>query len=439
LTDVGNAERLVDRHGHDLRYCHPWKAWLTWDGRRWAVDDSAESARRAKEALTTAIIEEAQSPGSDSAELMKHAARSQSAGKVRGALELASSDVRVVVRPGDLDRDAYLFNCANGTLDLRTGALRSHDRLDLITRLAPVGFDPAATAPAWAAALERWLPEPEIRSFVQRLAGYALTGESVEHVVTIAYGSGANGKSVMLRTLLDLLGDYGLAAAPELLVAYRKPGGASPEVAELAGRRLVAALETDEGDPLHESRVKALTGGDRVKGRALYASHIEIDPTWTLVLATNHLPQVNGQGEAIWRRIALVPFTVTIPEAERDPRLVEKLAEERSGILNWALAGCREWQRAGLCPPDAVRAATAAYRNESDPLAEWLADCCTLSVHARAKSCDLWESYGVHCGGKPAISRAAFGRRLAEMGLGEQRTNRGRLRVGIGLVSGGAE
>ncbi len=443
LTDIGNGERIVDQHGGDLRYCHALASWLVWTGKRWSIDDTAEVERRAKEVLTASLTVEALAESDDArrAEILKHAARSQSAGRLRAALDMASSDIRVVVRPAELDADPFLLNVENGTLDLRAGELRPHDRADLITRLAPVEFDPEATAPRWAAAMERWLPDLEVRAYGRRLAGYALTGDAREHIVTICQGPGANGKSVFLRTLLDLLGDYGLAAAPDLLIAHRRSGGAaSPEVAELVGRRLVAALETDDGAPLAESRVKALTGGDRTKGRALYQGYIEIIPSWTLVLATNHLPKISGQDEAIWRRIALMPFAVIIPEDERDPRLVERLAAERSGILNWALAGCREWQRDGLRPPDAVRVATAAYRAESDPMGEWLADCCVLTPHERATSVVLWESFCAHSSGKPPLTRTAFGRRLGEMGLEESRDymegKRTRIRVGIGLLEG---
>lgn len=439
LTDVGNAERLVDRHGADLRYVHSLHTWFAWDGKRWAIDDTAEAARRAKETLTTALIEEANAPGADSADILKHAARSQSAGRIRGALELASSDIRVVARQGELDTDPDALNLENGTLDLRTGELRPHRREDLITRIAPVAYDPEAGAPLWEAFLGRVLPDPDVRDYVQRLAGYALTGSAIEHVLNLFLGVGANGKTVLTRTLLDLLGDYALTAALELLIAYRRPGGASPEVAELVGRRLVVVAETDDGAPLAESRVKALTGGDRTKGRALYAGFLEIEPTWTLILTTNHPPRVTGTDNAIWRRIALVPFDVTIPEDERDAHLVERLAAERGGILNWALEGCRAWRAGGLQAPNAVRAATAAYRGESDPLAEWLADCTIADPQCKETSADLWASYLASLAkGETGMTRTAFGRRLTELGYPEKRASSARFRAGIGLTSRGA-
>lgn len=440
LTDIGNGERLVDRHGRDLRYCHAFDSWLVWDGQRWTRDETAEVERRAKEVLTVALAEEAMAETDDArrGELLKHAAKSQSAAKVRSALAMASSDHRVVVRPEELDSDPALLNVENGTIELRSGELRAHRRRDLITRLAPVQFDPAATAPRWSAFLERVLPHEEVRAYVQRVAGYALTGSAIEHVLSLFLGTGANGKTVLTRTLLDLLGDYGLTAAPELLVAYRRPGGASPEIAELASRRLVVVAETDDGAPLHESRVKALTGGDRAKGRALYEGFLEIEPTWTLLLITNHAPRISGQDHAMWRRLALVPFDVTIPEEERDPRLIQRLAAERSGILNWALEGCREWTRAGLRLPDVVRAATEAYRVESDPLGEWLADCTVADPQCRETTADLWASYSDHAKGSAMLTRTAFGRRLTDLGFEERRTKAARFRDGIGLTSRGA-
>ncbi len=441
LTDIGNGERIIDQHGADLRYCHTLKSWLVWTGRHWSIDETAEIERRAKQVLTVSLFEEALAESDDErrAAILKHAYRSQSASKIRAALDMASSDIRIVVRTAELDVAAFLLNVENGTLNLRTGELRPHNRDDLITRIAPVKFDPTATCPLWDAALARWLPDIEVRDYGQRLMGYSLTGDASEHIASFFIGPGANGKSVYLRTQLDLLGAYGLVAAADLLIVHRRSGGsASPEVAELVGRRLVAVLETDAGAPLHESRVKVLVGGDRMKGRALYAEYAEIDPTWTLVLATNHLPKISGTDEAIWRRIAIMPFDVIIPEAERDPQLVKRLAAERSGILNWALAGCLEWQRGGLRLPDAVRMATAAYRAESDPMSEWLADCCEINPHARSTSVALWESYCAHAGGKPSLSRQAFGRRLRGLGLEESRDwmdgKTTRIRVGISLV-----
>ncbi len=443
LSDVGNGERIVDQHGGDLRYCHALNTWLVWRGNRWGIDDTAEIQRRAKQVLTASLLEEALSEPDDKrrGDLFKHAARSQSASKIRDALFMASSDIRVIARPAELDANPFLLNVENGTLDLTTGELRPHNRADLITRLAPVRFDPTATCPLWNKCLETWLPNPEARGYSKRLFGYSLTGDSSEHIASFFIGSGANGKSVMLRTIMDMEGDYALVAAADLLILHRRSAGsASPEVAELVGHRLVAVLETDAGAPLHESRVKVLVGGDKTKGRALYAGYVEINPTWTLVLVTNHLPKISGQDEAIWRRIAIVPFEVIIPEAERDPQLVKRLAAERSGILNWALEGCLEWQRDGLRLPDVVRVATAAYRAESDPIAEWLADCCEINPHARSTSVALWESYCAHAGGKPALNRTAFGRRLSEIPLEESRDyvdgKTIRIRVGISLVEG---
>lgn len=432
------SERIVDQHGGDVRYCHALKTWMVWRGDRWGIDDTAEIQRRAKEVLTASLTVEALAAADGRrADILKHAARSQSASKIRDALFMASSDIRVIVRPAELDADPFLLTVENGTVNLKTGELRAHDRADLITRMAPVTFDPEATCPLWDACLKTWIPDADVRDYLRRLCGYALTGDASEHVATFFHGAGANGKTAFLRTLLDLMGEYGLAAAPDLLIAHRRTGGAaSPEVAELVGRRLIAALETDEGAPLAESRVKALTGGDRTKGRALYAGYMEIIPSWTIVLATNHLPKIRGTDEAMWRRIALVPFAVTIPEKERDSHLVEKLAAERSGILNWALAGCLEWQRVGLLRPDAVRAATSAYRADSDVLAEWLTDNCILGNDESATAAALWESFVAHSSGKPPLARIAFGHRLTDMGIAESRTKHARIRVGIGLIQG---
>lgn len=439
LTDVGNGERLLDRHGRDLRYCHAMSAWLAWDGRRWAVDATAEVERRAKETVAVGIAVEAlnaDDPDRSSA-LMKHGAKSQSAQRVMAALAMASSDERAVVLPEQLDADPWLLTVDNGTLDLRTGQLRPHDRRDYITRLAPVRFDPGAKGPRWQAFIERVLPDPEVRGFVQRLAGYALTGCSDEHVLSLLLGNGANGKSVLTRTLLDMLGDYALTAAADLLIATRRTGGASPEVAELAGRRLVVVSETDEGAPLAEGRVKTLVGGDRTKGRQLYQGYREIEPTWTLVLVTNHAPQVTGQDGAIWRRLALVPFDVVIPDEDRDRRLVEKLATERSAILAWALEGCMEWQRDGLRLPEAVRAATEGYRADSDQMADWLVERVVRVAHGEETPADLYADYVKFTRGGAVVGQRMFAERLRTEGFTQTRTKKRRLWRGLKLAGGG--
>jgi putative DNA primase/helicase len=426
-TETGNAERLVDRYGRDLRFCHPWGAWLRWDGTRWKRDDTGTVRSWAKDVVRAIYGEAAAADDLEARKaLADWAKRSETAAARAAMIKLAESEPGIPILPEDMDRDRFLLNVLNGTVDLRTGRLRPHDRADNITKLAPVAFDPEATAPTFLAFLERVLPDPDVRAFVRRAVGYGFTGETFEQCLFFLYGGGANGKSTLISVLQDLLGDYGRQAAPELLVS--RGGDRHPtELADLFGARLVSSIEVDEGKRLAETLVKQMTGGDKLKARFMRQDFFEWTPSHKLLLAANHRPEIRGTDWAIWRRIHLVPFAVTIPEAERDSKLGEKLRAELSGILNWALAGCLDWRRDGLGVPQAVRAATEAYRAEQDILAVFLSEKCVLDPQAFVASGALYRTYAAWCeeNGVRPLSSTAVGRRLAERGLTTGRDTKG--------------
>ena len=416
-ADAGNAERLVDRHGANLRYCYPWGKWLVYDGARWRVDDRGAVVRLAKDAAR-AIFEEAKEAPDDAAakRLGKWASDSLSENKLRSMISLAQSEPAVPILPEEMDVSKDLLNVLNGTLDLRTGELREHRREDLITKIAPVEYRPDAKAPTWAQTLERVLPASEVRAFFKRLCGYALTGSVSEQVLPVLYGTGANGKSTVLNALLAVLGDYGMQAAPDLLVA--KKGSHPTELADLFGMRFVASIEVEDGSRLAESLVKQLTGGDRVKARRMRQDFWEFEPTHKVLMACNHKPQVRGTDNAIWRRLRLVPFTETIPPAEQDRNLPEKLKAELPGILAWAVEGCLEWRREGLKAPEEVRQATGAYRAEMDVLGAFLRECCEIGASHNEAAKDLYAAYSRWCeeGGERPETKRKFGSRLTERG-----------------------
>jgi len=420
LTDLGNAKRLVARHGHDLRFVPAWGTWFIWDGRRWARDETGEVFRRAKETVLSIYQEAATTEDADRRKaLADWARRSESEARIRAMVKLAESEPGIPVRLSDLDRDPWLLSVLNGTLDLRTGELRPHNRADLITKMVPVEYDPAAEAPTWHRFLDRIMGgNQSLVEFLQRAVGYSLTGDVSEQCLFLCYGTGANGKTVFLRTLLALLGPYGKPVEPDLLLI--RHGEAHPTgLADLFGARLAVALETGAGRRLNEPLVKWLTGGDKLKARFMRQDFFEFEPMHKLWLATNHKPVIRGTDYAIWRRIKMIPFTVTIPEDEQDPRLVDKLRAELPGILAWAVEGCLEWQRKGLGVPDEVRRATEAYREEQDALAAFLAECCVVSPTAKAAAKDLYQAYVAWCeqnGERPEPQRA-LGMRLTERGF----------------------
>lgn len=439
LTDLGNARRLVKRHGENLRYCHLWGKWLVWNGRRWEKDETGAVLRLAKETVRS-IYNEASQEVEDAVrrKIADHARKSESALRIRAMVALAESEPGIPVLPGELDRDPWLLNCANGTIDLRTGELRPHRREDLITKIVPVEYDPEAPCPTWLAFLERIMDgKKKLIAFLQRAAGYSLTASTQEQCFFLLYGTGANGKSVFLTTILAVMGDYGIQAAPDLLLA--KSGESHPtEIADLFGARLVVATETEAGRRLAENLVKQLTGGDRLKARFMRQDFFEFEATHKIWLATNNKPIVKGTDYAIWRRIKLIPFTVTIPPEERDKSLPAKLRRELPGILAWAVEGCLEWQKRGLDEPAEVTAATAAYRDEQDILGSFITDCCIVNPLAKVAAKNLYKAYVNWCeeNGEHPLAQRNFGMRLTERGFTSQRGTAGRhFWQGIGLRS----
>jgi putative DNA primase/helicase len=468
LTDLGNARRLVRLHGHDLRYVRAW-GWLRWDGRRWERDETGEVVRRAK-AVALGYYDDAQTEQDRAKAAMQDAQRAADAGdlaageaadrrlkqaqrmattlagwgkasQARGRLEsmvvLAQTEAAIAERQEVFDAQPWALNLANCTLDLRSGAIRAHDRADLLTTAAPVAYDPTATCPRWLAFLARIMDgNQDLISFLQRIVGYALTGDVSEQCLFLLHGSGSNGKSTFLKTILAMLGkDYSTQAAPDVLIAgmNRHP----TELADLAGKRLVASIEVEEGKRLAEALVKQLTGGDPLKARLMRQDFFQFEPSFKLFLAANHKPVIRGTDYAIWRRVKLIPFTVTIAEAEKDPHLLEKLLEELPGILAWAVAGCQAWQRDGLHVPAAVAAATEAYRAESDTIAAFLAEFTETGANLRVKAGDLYKAYKTwaDAGGERFDNQTIFGRKIAERGF-DKATDRqkGTWYLGVGLI-----
>ena len=440
ITDLTCAELLIEKHGRNLRHCHPWAQWLIWQGGRWEPDVEGHAEHLAKQILRRLLHRATEIEDRDErARRIKGIIAAERSSRIRGSLDLARSEPLIPVRPDQFDADPWLFNATNGTIDLRTGDHRPARREDLITRQTPVTHNPDAEAPTWTAFLERVLPDQAIRRFLQRAVGYSLTGGNPAQILLILYGSGANGKSTFLETIRALLGDYGQQAPPETFLA--KHDGIPNDVARLRGARFVAATEIGEGRRLNEPLIKRLTGGDTLVARYLRQEYFEFQPQFTPWLATNHKPEIRGTDEAIWRRIRLVPFTETIPPAERDEQLKEKLALELPGILNWALDGCAAWQNDGLAEPEAVRAATDEYRADQDELGNFIADRCHTGDGHRCLAADLYDAYRdwTKANGLEAITSQSLGRRLSERGYERSTSRAGRGWNGLSVENGQEE
>lgn len=439
LTDLGNAKRLVARHGDDLRHVGLWGTWLCWDGIRWRRDETGESVRRAKELVGTIYAEASRQGDEDRRKaIAAHAMKCESDARLRAMLSLAESEIEVAITPDRLDTDGWLLNCLNGTLNLRTGTLRPHRRDDLITKMAPVAYDPTATCPTFDVFLQRTMDKnDQLIAYLQRLVGYSLTADVSEQGFDLFYGTGANGKTTLLTVLLAMFGDYGKQAAPGLLM--RKYGDAHPtEVADLNGARVVSVIEVEEGKHLAEVLTKQLTGADRMKARFMRQDFFEFAPTFKIIMAVNHLPRVTGTDEAIWRRIRTTPFSVTIPKAEQDRRLPEKLKAELAGILAWGVRGCLEWQQRGLDPPPLVQDATERYRSEMDVIGDFLNECTHTDRKGSVTAKALYASYSQWCeeNGESQKSQRRLAAALSERGFVRRRGREGIVWDGL-VLSGG--
>jgi len=431
MTDLGNARLLVRAHGHDLRYVPEWGKWLCWDGCRWAVDVTGEVHRRAKE-VAEGVLDQARIDHDE--ELFRHGIRSQSASALAAMVRVAATEPGIPVFVDHLDAHPWLLSVANGTLDLRTGILGPHERAHLLTKCSTVVWDADAGCPQFEDFLARILPDTEVRRYVQLLTGYSLTGDVSEQILAILYGVGANGKSTLKELVLSLIGGHGKPASPKLLLATKHDEHPTA-VADLHGRRLVVSHEVEDGVRLDEPLVKELTGGDRLKARFMRQDFWDFTPTHKLWLLTNHKPKIRGTDNGIWRRIALIPFEVTIPVHEQDRHLLDKLRSELPGILRWAVAGCLDWQRDGLRAPAAVVAATEEYRLESDLVAQFLADRCREDETCQVRSADLYGAYTTWCadnGLTHPLSQRALAGRLGEKGF-DRTKNRQKQAVWLGL------
>jgi len=448
LTDLGNAERLIDQHGSDLHYCEEWEKWLTWDSTCWNIGNRAEIEQRAALTVRSIYAEAAQIDDPDDRKaVVKHAFRSEAAGRIQSMIDLARGLEGVPVKSSEMDANSWLLNVNNGTLDLHSGDLHEHARENRITKLAPIAHDPNALCPTWDAFLYRIMAgNMRLIGFLRRAVGYALTGEVSEQCFFILYGTGQNGKSTFLETIGAVLNDYRVHTPTETILTKR--GDSIPnDIARLRGARLVTAIETDEGKRLAESLVKQMTGGDTVVARFMRAEWFEFKPEFKLFLATNHKPVIRGTDKAIWRRIRLIPFTVTIPDAEQDKALPDKLKAELPGILNWCVQGCLDWQSEGLGAPEEVKAATAEYRREMDVLAVFLTECCISPPRGgdiqdsptplKTRASELYNAYVKWCeeNNEYKMSGTTFGRRLTERGFEKKRQDYGWEYQGIGVLS----
>jgi putative DNA primase/helicase len=384
-TDAGNAQRLILKHGQNIRFVPKWGQWMCYRHGRWQLDHADTMISYLAKELGRDIlswknirsikkIEDSTDRKDAMTALIQWGRRSENRTGIEGTIAAAATEPGVAMDHEAIEAQPWLLNVKNGTINLATGELLKHSPTDLLMYQANVIYDPTATAPEWERFLERVLPDDEVRRFVQRLFGLTLVGEQIEHVLPIALGGGANGKSTLTKVIATILGEYAVVCSKDILLALKHTGHPTAK-ATLFRRRLAHSGELPASAELDEAQVKELTGGDRITARRMRQDEWTFEPSHMLWLHANHRPRISGTDDGIWRRVKLIPFDVQIPEDERDPKLANRIiASESSGVLMWMLAGLGDYQRHGLATPEGVKAATTGYRHESDTVAMFLAD-----------------------------------------------------------------
>lgn len=420
FDDTGNAQRLFHAHGNDLRYSFVNNCWYIWSGQYWQEDKTGEIKRRADQTIRDLYIEARDEENEEVAKaLTKWITQCRNSARKKSMITETQHIKGIPITPDDIDIDPWLLNCNNGTINLKTGELMKHNRKDMITKNAPVEYNPKAKAEKWIKFLYKVMDgNKELVDFLQRAIGYSLTGNMSEQCIFMTYGSGANGKSTFLETIQAMLGDYSKSTSMQTFLV-KQGDSASNDIARLFGARFVATVEADEGKKLSEALVKQITGGDKMTARFLHKEFFEFIPQFKIWMGTNHKPVIKGTDNGIWRRIRLIPFMVTIPKEEQDGNLKDKLANEWPGILAWAVKGCLEWQKQGLNPPQEIIAANESYRAEMDIIKGFLNDCCVKKPGSFLQSSTLYDMYKKWCyiNGEHEFSQTKFSLKLKEKGL----------------------
>lgn len=430
LTDLGNARRLVARHGQDIKWCDPMGRWLHWNGARWEQVGQTTLVDLAKQTAEAIYAEAKAAPANSEyqAALMKWAKASGSGRAIAAMVTLTRTMLGpIAVDAEALDADPMLLGVENGVIELQSGKGREPRREDLITKSCRAPFDPKAACPLWEDFLRTvFAGDGEVIDYVQRAVGYSLTGMTGERVVFIEHGAGSNGKTTFLEVVAHVLGTYAMSTPVETLIA-RKDRGIPNDLARLKSARFVSATESERGAALAEAFIKTVTGGDRVTARFLHQEFFDFVPQLKLWLATNHRPEIAGGGKAIWKRIRLIPFEVDVEALlgdRLDLNLKEKLLTEAAGILAWAVRGCLAWQKGGLKEPESIRRANAEYEEDEDILGWFLEERTIVEPNVWVAASELYAAFKdwAESHGEDRLSAKAFSQALVERkGIKRQR------------------
>jgi len=480
-TEIGMAEKVIEKQEGKIKWCETWKKWLWFNGKHWDKDNEEKHAKNAIEntlkMLTSEAAEElkyldvtnlndkkkeeeneeesegipeVKAPEELEKEILaKEARKNKLTEKIKAYISYFSNTkfnsvcnlmkTKCSVAPDIFDTNKYLFNLKNGTINLKTGKLKKHDKEDYITKISDISYKPNAKAKEWENFLKQVIRDQQTINYLQKAVGYTLTGSTKEECLHFLYGSGRNGKTTFTQIIEKLLGDYAKKSQVSILIKKDKSmgQGASNDIARLKGARFVSTTELSQWDRLDEGLVKDLTSTDTISGRFLYSEFFDYEPTHKLWLYGNHKPSITGQDEGIWRRIRVVDFPVQIAEEDKDTNLDIKLEAELEGILSWAIKGCLNWQQEGLYPVAGIKKATEEYREEMrDSVSLFVEDICVKDKGECITTSDLNEAYLNYCekeNQKP-MTQKAVGIRLKEMGYTNGKEKGVRVWFGIRLA-----
>lgn len=399
-SDVDNGRYMADMFRGLLCSVRDTPMWIFWEnGKGWAEADSNFPMIAAKDVLhnmrkdaANALLE-----GRDKASQMANEVkRTGKANNMQAMIKMSESEAGMSVGLGELDKDSYLLGVDNGVIDLKTMSLLPPDPKILVVKRANVDYDPKADAPRFRRFLEEIVPDEDLRLFLVRLLGYLLTGSIKEHRWFFFVGDGRNGKSLLMRVMEKIMGDYAKKVDTEMLMKSntRSPGSASPDVLQLQGKRFIYGNETREGQRLDDAKIKDMTGGETLTGRALHSNHyVSFDPTHKLVITGNHYPSVQDNSHGFWERVVVFPFVVTFSREQIDKDLEEKLLAEKAGILNILLEGADDWRNNGLQVPEKLISATNQYRSDQDVIKQFLDEECTVGIEHSVSKKTLYTRY----------------------------------------------
>lgn len=430
LTDLGNSERLCREYGGIIHYCYDRNLWLVYNGKRWLWDDGEGIVGLAKKTARLIYVEASnQSDEKLRDELAKWAKSSESNMKLKGMIELAKAELAVKI--ADLDANHYLLNCNNGTIDLVSGKLQPHNPKDLITALIPLDFDASATNPMWGDFLTKVFEgRDDLIRYVQKAAGYSITGNQEEQAFWFCRGDGWNGKTVLTGVILDVLAEYGGEIDPMAFMLDKHTRvGPNEALASLWNKRFVAATEVKTGMTLDVALIKRMTGGESIRCERKFEHGFNFKPTHKLWLSGNHEPHIDDTTNSIWMRLKYIPFMIRISEAERNKTLRSILAKKHGvAILAWLVKGCLLWQSEGLTEPEAVKSATQAYRDNEDVLHDFIEERCLASKAASISVSELYATYvdWAEKNENRPLGKRIFGEKLREKGFSVFVGNRNR-------------